>query len=186
VAGPLLALILAVAINSLSVAVQGRTGTLGRMFGRRAWLAHTIIIVPGWAWFMVSLVRSPRTRPRVPPGTVATGLAMEAGGLALVVAGFRRLGPAVLVNGDLFGVSPRRVEARPVPLVSDPIYTGYAAWMAGWALRTGRPRLLPVAGLMLLLLRLEARIEDRAARRVAGGAHVLSGRSRSEARGGPR
>lgn len=167
-AHPAAALALAVAVNSASVAVQGRTGLLTRAFGSAGLPVHAAAIVPAWAWFVRSVSRVPRTGP-VPPALVAVGLLTEAVGLALVVAGFRRLGPAAAVNGDVFG----RVERRPArPLwgaVRDPIYTGYSTWLAGWAVRTGRPQLLPLAALMFALLTLEGRIEDWAADASARG-----------------
>jgi protein-S-isoprenylcysteine O-methyltransferase Ste14 len=171
VARPALALTLAVAVNSLSVAVEGGTGALSRTFGRGAWLVHAGLVVPPWAWFLRSLARLPPSRRRVPPALVAAGLMSEGMGLALVALGFRRLGLAAAVNGDLFGLL-RPKPVRPLwGVVRDPIYTGYSALLAGWALRTGRPRLLPVAAEMLALLTLESRIEDWAASAVATAHH---------------
>jgi protein-S-isoprenylcysteine O-methyltransferase Ste14 len=159
-------LTLAVGLSSLSVAMEGAYGLLSRTFGRPAWLAHAALSVPPWVWFLRSLRHIPRTRRRVSPALGWAGLAGEAAGLALVAAGFLRLGPAAVVNGDLFGLIDRNRPYRPVfGVVKDPIYTGYAAWLAGWGLRTGRISLLPLAVQMFVMLTLEARIEDWAAGR---------------------
>ncbi|HZV49012.1 MAG TPA: methyltransferase [Candidatus Dormibacteraeota bacterium] len=157
-------LALAVVVNSASVATEGWCGAWTRVFGHRAWLVHALLILPPWVWFLRSLARVPPRRS-ASPAPAAAGLIGEAGGLGLVVVGFRRLGLAAAVNGDLFGLMPRKPDPRPVlGVIRDPVYTGYTAWLAGWALRTGRLRLLPVAAEMLVLLTLEARIEDWAAR----------------------
>lgn len=164
VARPALMLALAVTVNSLSVAAEGRRGALSHVFGRRAWLVHAALVIPAWASFLRSLPRVPQSACRRRPAHVCAGLIGEALGLGLVAAGFRRLGLAAAVNGDVFGLMPRQPDAGPLlGVVRDPIYTGYSAWLAGWALRTGRFRLLPVAAEMLVLLFLEARIEDWAA-----------------------
>lgn len=164
-ARPALILTLAVALNSLSVAVEGGSGALSRAFGPRAWTVHAALVVPAWVWFLLSISRVPPARRRIPPGLALVGLVSEGAGLALVARGFRRLGPAAAVNGDLFGL----VERKPVDpvwgVLKDPVYTGYAAWLAGWALRTGRLSLVPVAAQMFVLLTLEARVEDWAASR---------------------
>jgi protein-S-isoprenylcysteine O-methyltransferase Ste14 len=162
---PALTLTLAVAVNSLSVAIQGRSGALTRAFGQSGWLVHAAIVLPAWAWFLLSVSAAPQSRHRVPAALALAGLVGEGAGLALVAPGFRRLGPAAAVNGDLFGLVQRKRVTPVWGVVKDPIYTGYAAWLAGWALRTGRLQLLPVAAQMLALLTLEARIEDWAARR---------------------
>jgi protein-S-isoprenylcysteine O-methyltransferase Ste14 len=153
----------AVAVNTAAVAAEGRWRLLDRRFGRRAWVAHTALVLPAWAAFLRSLPQAPRTWPRPARAARVTGVAAECGGALLVALGFWRLGPAAAVNGDLFGLVPRRPLGPLWGVVPDPIYTGYALWLAGWALRTGRPRLLPVAAEMLALLTVEARVEDRAA-----------------------
>lgn len=164
IASPALSLALAVAVNCASVAAEGRCRALSSMFGRSAWLAHAGLVVPPWARFLWSLRRVPGRH--VPRAVVGAGLLGEAAGMALVAMGFHRLGPAAAVNGDVFGLVPRTSGPAPVlGRVRDPIYTGYSVWLAGWALRTGRLLLLPVAAQMMVLLTLEARIEDWAGTR---------------------
>ncbi len=164
---PAPALLLAVTVNSAAVAVQGRHRLLSRGFGRRAWLVHAGLILPGWlglAWALASA----RPAPRPGPGWRALGWGLEAAGLTLVGLGFRALGLGAAVNADLFRTGPRppvRARAGAVPGVRDPIYLGYAALLAGRSLRRGAPGLL-VALEALLLLTVEARIEDWAAARL--------------------
>jgi protein-S-isoprenylcysteine O-methyltransferase Ste14 len=152
-ARPATTLALAVGVNTASVALQGTLRPLERAFGRGAVVAHAALIVTGWICFLRSLRRVPRHLEPVPRGTSVAGIIAELIGIRLLWSGFRRLGLRALVNADLFGLG-RRTRIR------DPIYAGYALWLAGFAARSGRPGLLPVAGEMLVLLWVEARVED--------------------------
>lgn len=163
---PARALALAVALNSASAAIEGRWHLATRTLGRHAWIAHAGAVVPAWAHFLEALLRSPRsTHPRTRAAAVL-GPVLESAGIGLTTVGFRRLGVAAAVNGDLFGLVERRPVRPAWGWLRDPIYVGYSLWLAGWAVRTGRPQLLPVAAEMLIVLLAEARIEDWAASRL--------------------
>ena len=130
---PALWLLIAAATNTSSLAAQSWWDLHTRLFGRRAGLAHAVIILPAWAGFLVS-VRSVRPGRRRWP----LGLLMEGMGAILVHLGFLELGPASAINGDLFGFGNRR--ARPggiYRVMENPIYSGYGLLLLGRALRIG-------------------------------------------------
>lgn len=162
-----LALLVAVGVNTASVALEGEWRWLTRAFGRRAWIVHSAMIIPPWAWFVVAL-GGIRPGPTPPPLARAAGVVAEMLGYALVLIGFGTIGAAAAVNGDLFGlVPPTRKNGWRVRWIRDPIYLGYAGILAGRALRRGSPSLHFIAVEALTLLTAEARVEDWAAGRAA-------------------
>lgn len=156
---PAIWLAFASAANTLSVAAQGWWKLYTRLFGSRDWVVHAAVIVPGWVAFLAS-VRSIR------PGQRGSqlGFLVEVFGAGLVGLGFRELGPAAAINGDLFGLgSLKRPPGGIFRVLDNPIYTGYALLLFGRALRLGSARLAITAVESLLLLNaIEARVENRA------------------------
>lgn len=162
-----LSLLVAVAVNTASVALEGEWRWLTRTFGRRAWVVHSALIFLPWAWCLVALRRI-RPGPPMPAPLPAAGAFTEVVSYALVLFGFGTVGPAAAVNGDIFGLQRRnRKRGRLLGRIRDPIYLGYAGILAGQAFRRGRPSLLLIAVEALLLLKAEARVEDWAAGRAA-------------------
>ena len=161
---PALWLFIAATTNMSSLAAQAWWNLHTRLFGRRAWLAHAVIILPAWAGFVVS-VRSVRPgRRRWPLGRPIEGM-----GAILVGLGFLELGPASAINGDLFGFgNPRAQPGGIYRVMENPIYSGYGLLLFGRALRIGRVRLAIVAAESLLLLNaIEAGVERRARARTS-------------------
>ena len=156
---PAIWLAIAAFANTLSVAAEGWLALHTRLFGRRAWLAHTVVILPGWLCFLASLQSIRPGERRWPMGRLVEGI-----GAVMVGLGFLELGPAGAVNGDLFGLGSWRQQAGGIyQRLHNPIYSGYALLLLGRALRLGSVRLGLVAAESLLLLNVvEARVESHA------------------------
>jgi len=158
------AFVVAVGINTASVAIEQRRGLLTRCFGSKGWYVHLAVISPGWAWFFLLLRKlGTRTIWPLPKGLRPFGgtlLPMAAAGWLLA---FIQLGPVRTLNGNNFG----RANADPITVGSfhwspNPMYDSYVIAFIGRALRDGNGVYLLLAAQSFILLNLiEASVEGR-------------------------
>lgn len=135
----ILALAVAIAVNSVAVWAQKRHRFYDRYFGRYAWPAHIALLVLVWgatiALVVVLVVVGPEPSVPLPQWVRLPGLAVGVIATTIFGLAIRQLGAQALFNGNFFGRGRPFNRHGMYALLRDPMYDAYTLSFLALALR---------------------------------------------------
>ena len=164
---PMLAFVVAVGVNTASVAVEHRWHVLTRLCGRAGWYLHLAVIAPAYLWLFVLLASLDHYgRWKLPAAARPLGAVLMLLSAWLWKSAYHRLGGPRVANGDVFGRVPAaHVKVGVFLWLRDPMYDSYALALVGAGLWTGNIAYFALAAESIALLNcIEAKVEARALR----------------------
>lgn len=156
---PIVALILAIAVNTLAVYLQ-KTRRIYTIFKDKALFIHAVTISVFWGVFLLSLIFAAQSKWRLDDTYPLTGWVLILLAAGIWILAIRQIGSGGLINANFFG-RPTQELTGIYRIVNDPIYVSYSVVLLGYGLITGLVVGFVLSTIMAIgLLGIEAKAEQ--------------------------